>query len=558
RLVHTLGVNHEYPLHKWPLHLAVIRGKREIVEALLEAGASVGAKNIARWNALDEAIALGNGELVHLLFLQLRKEWKQEKAQKKERLLEVLKELPDFSMKLKWDLGSGMFGVILRQFAPDDTYTITKLGSRLRIDGSLMGLDRGAGGVLPRWRRGAFSLLIDAEPSPAPPPAPAQTFFANHEKARYVDLYKERKERRKNVDREVALLMDHGGEKVKMRTTASDFRPVKTWLQRPATAVVDGWDTQVFEWTGKMAAVSRQKAAVEIPGASTFEAYLAMAMPDDVVAETELDPSSKPEKSRVWFKRAARARGEEAGSLPAGEAKLREITTQCWMAKDFPLTLRQLLPLLEALGEANQHVERAAEFMHRWSDQNLFPVKVQIPLMWTVYLSMRFKQFELLGADHPARNAGYFQVPAGYKEVTVAEIKEARESENLEFAHGRGELRTVQRHRKYKTEACRSYAATGHCPYGSRCRFIHKYDGPPSTAGAGTMSAAPQTARSSLPILGQEPTGGPQPPHALGLASAPGTPTGAHLATRAVRRQGSECDEASRRLPIFARLAKEQ
>uniref|UniRef100_A0A1D2AFP4 Ankyrin repeat domain-containing protein n=1 Tax=Auxenochlorella protothecoides TaxID=3075 RepID=A0A1D2AFP4_AUXPR len=456
RLVHTLGVNHEYPLHKavfdgdlhavrrllkgvdpplvqsldahgnTPLHLAVIRGKREIVEALLEAGASVGAKNIARWNALDEAIALGNGELVHLLFLQLRKEWKQEKAQKKERLLEVLKELPDFSMKLKWDLGSGMFGVILRQFAPDDTYTITKLGSRLRIDGSLMGLDRGAGGVLPRWRRGAFSLLIDAEPSPAP------TFFANHEKARYVDLYKERKERRKNVDREVALLMDHGGEKVKMRTTASDFRPVKTWLQRPATAVVDGWDTQVFEWTGKMAAVSRQKAAVEIPGASTFEAYLAMAMPDDVVAETELDPSSKPEKSRVWFKRAARARGEEAGSLPAGEAKLREITTQCWMAKDFPLTLRQLLPLLEALGEANQHVERAAEFMHHWSDQNLFPVKVQIPLMWTVYLSMRFKQFELLGADHPARNAGYFQVPAGYKEVTVAEIKEARESENLE------------------------------------------------------------------------------------------------------------------------------
>ncbi|KAL6779976.1 hypothetical protein ACKKBG_A14530 [Auxenochlorella protothecoides x Auxenochlorella symbiontica] len=248
-----------------------------------------------------------------------------------------------------------------------------------------------------------------------------------------------------------------------------------------------------------------------------------------------------------------------------------------------------------------------------------------------------------------------------------------------QFAHGRGELRTVQRHRKYKTEACRSFAATGHCPYGSRCRFIHKYDGPPTTVGAGTMSAAvatdaaaaaaaaekggpparrsppsspnapaalasllnsltltdlggggasvlgsgplpslsspsmsprgslsfgepglrslppdapelglgtgpryaaaaapfppapapapapilrssgqPQTARSSLPILGQEPTGGPQPPHALGLASAPGTPTGAHLATRAVRRQGSECDEASRRLPIFARLAKEQ
>ncbi|KAL6779975.1 hypothetical protein ACKKBG_A14530 [Auxenochlorella protothecoides x Auxenochlorella symbiontica] len=62
-----------------------------------------------------------------------------------------------------------------------------------------------------------------------------------------------------------------------------------------------------------------------------------------------------------------------------------------------------------------------------------------------------------------------------------------------QFAHGRGELRTVQRHRKYKTEACRSFAATGHCPYGSRCRFIHKYDGPPTTVGAGTMSAAVAT-----------------------------------------------------------------
>lgn len=94
---------------------------------------------------------------------------------------------------------------------------------------------------MPACRRMAFRrrLILGL------PPRPAQTFFVNREKARYVDLYRERKERRKNVDREVALLMEHGGEKVRMRTTASNFRPVKTWLQRPATAVVDGWETQV-------------------------------------------------------------------------------------------------------------------------------------------------------------------------------------------------------------------------------------------------------------------------------------------------------------------------
>ena len=32
--------------------------------------------------------------------------------------------------------------------------------------------------------------------------------------------------------------------------------------------------------------------------------------------------------------------------------------------------------------------------------------------------------------------------------------------------------------RRYKTEICRTFAATGICPYGTRCRFIHT----PSTA----------------------------------------------------------------------------
>lgn len=43
-----------------------------------------------------------------------------------------------------------------------------------------------------------------------------------------------------------------------------------------------------------------------------------------------------------------------------------------------------------------------------------------------------------------------------------------------QFAHGLGELRHVVRHPKYKTTKCKSYWGSGHCPYGSRCRFIHE------------------------------------------------------------------------------------
>ena len=69
----------------------------------------------------------------------------------------------------------------------------------------------------------------------------------------------------------------------------------------------------------------------------------------------------------------------------------------------------------------------------------------------------------------------------------------------VQFAHGKEELRPVARHPKYKTEVCntlvdsyfanllsylsltfnclqicRTFSTNGTCPYGKRCRFIHK------------------------------------------------------------------------------------
>jgi len=48
-----------------------------------------------------------------------------------------------------------------------------------------------------------------------------------------------------------------------------------------------------------------------------------------------------------------------------------------------------------------------------------------------------------------------------------------RYKEKCQFAHGLKELRSVQRHPKYKTEPCKSYYSMGFCCYGKRCHFIH-------------------------------------------------------------------------------------
>jgi len=48
--------------------------------------------------------------------------------------------------------------------------------------------------------------------------------------------------------------------------------------------------------------------------------------------------------------------------------------------------------------------------------------------------------------------------------------------EKCQFAHGGGELRSVTRHPKYKTDLCRTYHSVGFCPYGPRCHFVHNLD----------------------------------------------------------------------------------
>jgi hypothetical protein len=55
---------------------------------------------------------------------------------------------------------------VLRAYAPSDTYDISKRGSHVRVDGTLRGADEERNefgepkSMLPKWKRGAFSMLF--------------------------------------------------------------------------------------------------------------------------------------------------------------------------------------------------------------------------------------------------------------------------------------------------------------------------------------------------------------------------------------------------------------
>lgn len=55
-------------------------------------------------------------------------------------------------------------------------------GGRIRVDGSLMGIDDHSPSLVPEWKRGHFSLLYDASGDKA------RALFVNHTDKKYIDV----------------------------------------------------------------------------------------------------------------------------------------------------------------------------------------------------------------------------------------------------------------------------------------------------------------------------------------------------------------------------------
>lgn len=62
------------------------------------------------------------------------------------------------------------------------------------------------------------------------------------------------------------------------------------------------------------------------------------------------------------------------------KVKPKKLSGRCWMAEDFPMSLRQLLPLLDVVGHANKHLGRVSKFMRKYGDMNMFPVRIQVSI----------------------------------------------------------------------------------------------------------------------------------------------------------------------------------
>ncbi|KAF6263147.1 GPCR-chaperone-domain-containing protein [Scenedesmus sp. NREL 46B-D3] len=566
-----------------PLHIAAMRGHAEAVAALLDAGLSPSARSSRGWVPLDEACAARSTACARLLQRALLAEVKGEMKAKRGQLLDTMRSMPDYSLQLKWQVGSSLpgLGMLLRRYAPHDTYTVWKVGDRLRVDGSLMGIDTKK--MMPEWKRGHFSLIVDGSPagmaaaaeaaaaavaaasaaadakeqarqqraeewrqrhdavakaeaasaaaagcsggsaprgstsssrvnsSTAAPPAGPRLLFLNHVKSSWVDLSADKKAlklegraEQDELEAELAAAMERDVDKLRVKPRNFKFTPVRGWLGGNMTEKVEGWRCTVFEATGKVLAVSTSKARLRLPQGATFEDYLAAEYKADEVTETLVDPlnpatmapggsstsskhNSKDSASRhgydekgsltygssrgsaaegsmgfgseadyegmLWHEpssskgknaavKTASSSGEAAGAGGAGGGG-RLLRARCWMAQDFPMQLEQLLPLLDVIGTANKHMAKVGKFLAKYSQMDMFPVKLQVPLLLTVYVLVSFKAFHPLlpGSATPPPPPDFFEVPDSYKRRLLSEVMDKAAANMMGMGPGTGSSR---------------------------------------------------------------------------------------------------------------------
>ena len=137
-----------------PLTVAILLGRAHLLESLFAAGASILVKTRLGWTPYQEATSYGCRVMMRKVLIQRLKEMDSHmKARGREIGKALSRGIQDFTLSLSWTFSTSI--PLLSKLCPSDEYKITKLGRSVRVDLSLLGLDKY------RWKRGRVSLIYN-------------------------------------------------------------------------------------------------------------------------------------------------------------------------------------------------------------------------------------------------------------------------------------------------------------------------------------------------------------------------------------------------------------
>lgn len=127
---------------------------------LLATGSFPKARTPEGFEAVQVAALTSNPDLVRAAVISFLSETDAAFERRLPTLQRALAELPDFVMRISWEFTSWVPG--LSRLLPNDAWYVSKRGSSLRLDSTLLGMN----GL--KWERGSISLILWGSDRPRP------------------------------------------------------------------------------------------------------------------------------------------------------------------------------------------------------------------------------------------------------------------------------------------------------------------------------------------------------------------------------------------------------
>ena len=115
-------------------------------------GANPTSKNAGGWSALHEAVSTGDPELVIEILVNRMSYRRQMESLGRTAILKHFFTMENIYLEMKWEITSVI--PLVGRFCPSDTMRLWKSGNHIRVDFSLVGMDKLS------WQRGNRSILV--------------------------------------------------------------------------------------------------------------------------------------------------------------------------------------------------------------------------------------------------------------------------------------------------------------------------------------------------------------------------------------------------------------
>ncbi|PJF20137.1 hypothetical protein PSACC_00044 [Paramicrosporidium saccamoebae] len=434
------------------LGLAAQLGHGECIKVLLKHWADTLTSSAIGYYPLQEATSLGDRDIMRMLLLRRHEQLRQIWRVRQPSLADAIQsDLPNFFLEMDWHFRSWI--PFLSRLCPSDTCRIWKKKNKFRVDSTLMGVEVDK----LNWMHGNVSFIFHVNDNNS------KMLALDHDRKLYEEIDKTKEFTEEEIEEDLNMRMNtqiYSGRMRKPKAVTGEKR-VQFVRQQAGVFGLGGdkeeqvgpYNTRVYdvpdiEAIGKYRKehiIARDKEqeteSLSMSNHESLDSTKVLEEINDVEPQVEhlLQDAKKnlfvyvpslPHPKNLPSVTEREYFAAKTASLPYMHAGRRIVQTEkskkfrvsVWMADNFPLTVRQLMPFFEIMTVGNRNFEKLQEFISMDLPPG-FPVRIEIPLFAFLAAQITFNNFQHWGDDIPrpqfANGDDWFEVPSDYKRGIV-------------------------------------------------------------------------------------------------------------------------------------------